>query len=149
MVAYAFSQDASAPFTLTAGTTTETIVADLKSDPRWTTYMMIADQHSGKDTFGINISVPSVYDYCAVLHRGSAAELDAFGAGSVSHAIADTNANSSQPAVFLFCHITAMLISGIAMTANSLIVEMEVTQKVRIMRNNVSADLQLTPDFEP
>ncbi len=143
---YAFSDAFTSPFTHAAGSVSTGERLNMLSDPRWTTGSMIAT--ANEKAIVINVNIPSILEYGKLFHHGSAVDgLLAYGAGMVSHAIADSSSATNAPAVPLFCHFVLFNNSGLATLISSTKVNASSIQKVRIMRNMTTADLNISPDI--
>ncbi len=147
MIAYTFVGAEGTGVNLAAGAAARLERLDILSHPRWTVRNLkaspLADSHFRN---AIRINVPDVYAYCDTLSRGAA--VTAFGNEAMSHTILDVASSSNFPNTRLFCTIAIMTEGGLAMIINSLRVTVSITQKVRIMRNQLGADdlFDATPD---
>lgn len=145
---YAFSDAFTSPFTHAVGTASRGELLNMKSDPRWTTGTILADGFFNDNIVTIRVAIPSILTYGRVFHKGSVVDgVTAFGAGMVSHPIADSSSATNAPAVPIFCHFVLFNNTGLATLVSSTKVHIESTQKVRIMRNMTTADLNEVPDI--
>lgn len=142
---YAFSSSLVSPFAHTAGSGATIELLNMVSDPRWTTGSMLADPNHRAVV--INVNIPSVLQYGKVFHGGSVVfGDDAFGAGLMAHPISDTSTASLGPIILVVCHFVLFNNAGLATAISSTRIRVEHEQKVRIMRNMTTADLDQTPD---
>ncbi len=139
IVAYTFGSSEASEVVLTAGTAARIERMEILTNPRWTKKTFQADSaHTLEKDRVIKINVPNVFKYCEVLAGG--AQVQAFGNGLMSHAIRDTSSASNTPVVGLFCTIVLMTESGLALTVDSVHITIEITQKVKIMRQNLGTE---------
>lgn len=141
VIAYTFSEDINTAVALTAGDTGRLENMSFQTNPRWTLKKFNAT--GGSDEIpkrkSVTIRVPDVFAYCKLIAEGSLG-LEANNI-STSHTIADVNFNSiSFPQVPLFCRVAIYTESGLAMLVDSIHVQVKITQRVKIMRDNLGAE---------
>lgn len=143
---YAFSHTLTSPFNHTAGSAATGELLNMVSDPRWTTGTFLADPNH--KAVVIKVNVPSILQYGKIFHGGSTVFGDeAFGAGLVAHPIADSSSATNNPIILVSCHFVLFNNAGIATAVSSTRVRITSEQKVRIMRNMTTADLDISPDI--
>lgn len=142
-VGYIIRDDANTEVTLVADGTAERERLDMMTSPRWTLKHYRAVQGFREvrpNSEAIVINIPNVYAYGKILAGG--ASVVAFGPRRMSHQIADVASTVNPPGQTIFCTVCIMTESGLAMAIDSVDVTIEITQKVRIMRNALgSGDL--------
>lgn len=137
IVAYRFTQQDGTEVLLPAGPATSIEILEMLTSPYWTTKRFNASPlHRKRETVSIN--VPDVYQYVEAIHAGHQVSTT-MGNGVMSHVIADTNSASNSPVVKLFCQVVVASLSGLVMLIDSLHITIQITQKVRIMRDYVGS----------
>ncbi len=136
IIAYTFTEDANTEFEGVAGSAGRIERLEILTNPRWTVKRL--EGHPGtdapsSDVHVLFISVPNVFKYCQIIADGS--NTREANNGSVSHALTDSNHTVTPPLIPLFCQIIIFNESGNVMAIDSLHITVEITQRVKIMRD--------------
>lgn len=137
LVAYNFSSELGSEVSLTAGAASRTERMEMLTNPRWTIKHLNGSPNQIQD-HTVRIKPIDVFAYCETISDGN--QTVAFGNGMMSHAIRDVSFTSDNPTIELFCHVVIMTESGLAMPVDSVHATIEITQKVRIMRDFLAAE---------
>lgn len=137
LVAYHFGSQLASEVSLTAGAASRVERMELLTNPRWTVKHLNGSPQEIQD-HTVRIAPINVFDYCEIIADG--AQTVAFGNGLMSHGIRDVSFTSDFPVVELFCIVVIMTESGLEMPVDSVHATIEITQKVRIMRDNLGAE---------
>lgn len=137
MVGYAFVGTSGTEVVLTAGTAARIERMEFLTNPRWTfkhyrAVQGLQEVRSQKEAIVIN--VPNIARYLRVITRGS--RTSALDNNVMQHIIADSPHTSSPANALLFCNVAIITEGGLAMAIDSVRVTVQITQRVKIYRDN-------------